>query len=154
MTRGRWQWHLVAALCVANLQVTWAQVDLTGYWGTGGGVNYQDWQLRIPGPDFVDYSGLPINDSARTVALSHNADELSLPERQCMMYTPVYMLVSPGMFQMWPDYDPNTGQVVAWNTSEFIDVAGLKIWMDGRAAPSEYEAHPVGAFTVGKWEGG
>jgi hypothetical protein len=130
-----------------------AQTSLAGTWGHLG-VDFQDWALRGPGPDPADFTGLPINAEARRVALNYSAEQLSLPERQCLLYAPPYTLMDPGGFSMWPDYDPNTGKVIAWNTSgQAGDVSGLKIWMDGRAHPSRYADHPVSGFTTGVWQG-
>ena len=53
-----------------------AEIDLSGNWSTR---QHQDWQDRNPGPEAVDYIGLPINDEARARALSYSASLLSLP---------------------------------------------------------------------------
>ena len=44
-----------------------AQVDLSGNWAVR---NHEDWMERAPGPDPVDYLGLPINEEGRSRALT------------------------------------------------------------------------------------
>jgi len=126
-----------------------AQIDLAGNWAVR---EYQDWQERGAGPEVVDYMGLPINAEARAKALSYTASTLSMPERQCMYYTPLYRLLGPIGFVMWADFDM-TGKVIAWNVGAGGDVGGLKIWMDGRPHPSQYAPHAFNGFTTGVWEG-
>lgn len=131
------------------------QTNLAGTWGHQG-VDFQEWQAHGAGPDPVDYTGLPINAQARAVALGYSADTMSLPERQCLLYSPEYSLMNPGEVTLWPTYDPNTGRVIAWNTFGQVaesDMAGLTIWMDGRPHPSQYANHPAGGFTTGVWQG-
>ena len=53
-----------------------AQLDLSGTWNP----QYQEDQPeRIPGPELVDYLGIPINAAARQWALSWDPDRLGLP---------------------------------------------------------------------------
>jgi hypothetical protein len=127
-----------------------AQVDLTGGWDT---LEYQDFAMRGPGPDPVDYTGLPINDAARSVALSFTPEQISLPEEQCLMYAPDYHLFGPFGFRMTADSDPVTGQLTAWNVSGGGDVGGINIWMDGRPPPPAGAGRSLTGFTTGAWEG-
>ena len=127
-----------------------AQVDLSGNWVSR---QHEDWQDRGPGPEVVDYLGLPINDEARTRALSYSASALSLPEHQCLYYPPQYVVIGPQGVRIWSDVDSNTGAIRAWNISAAIDRAIITIWMDGRAHPPEEAAHRFGGFTTGVWEG-
>jgi hypothetical protein len=149
---GRWSSVLLASVCGVLVTVpAIAQVDLSGYWRA---LYTQDWQLRLPGPDPVDYTGLPINAAARAVALSYSDEQLSLPEEQCIVYAPTYALYGPGMFTMWADFDKKSGEVVAWNTGPSLgDQPGLKIWMDGRPQPSRLAINDSRGFTTGRWEG-
>jgi len=62
-----------------------AQVDLTGNWAVR---LHQDWADRGPGPEIVEYLGMPINEDARAKALSYSASELASPEHQCTLYPP------------------------------------------------------------------
>jgi hypothetical protein len=135
-------------LCIA-LPAT-AQVDLAGNWAIR---QHEDWQERAPGPDVVDYLGLPINNEARARALSYSASLLSLPERQCIYYPPHYVLLGPFGLRIWSDVDANTGTIRAWNLGGWIDRAIITIWMDGRPHPPEDAPHRFGGFTTGVWEG-
>src|SRR5262249_20777513 len=60
-----------------------AQIDLSGNWAARA---HEDWQERGPGPEAVDYLGIPINEEARSRALAYSTSALSLPERQCLYY--------------------------------------------------------------------
>jgi len=126
-----------------------AEMDLAGNWNVR---EYQDWQERGAGPEVVDYLGLPLNAEGRAKALAYTASVLSMPERQCLYYTPFYRLLGPIGFVMWADFDM-TGKVVAWNVGAGGDVGGLKIWMDGRPHPSPNAPHVFNGFTTGVWEG-
>ena len=39
-----------------------AQIDLSGEWGA---VFHEDFDERRPGPEMVEYQGIPINEAAR-----------------------------------------------------------------------------------------
>ena len=103
-----------AALVVAALLVSvpaFAQFDLSGTWGSRSN---QDEMERGPGPDPVDYLGLPLNDEGRAKALSYNYSMLSLPEYQCGYLTPFYIVLGPFGLRIWSELDPITGRIVAW----------------------------------------
>ncbi len=127
-----------------------AEVDLAGNWDQRW---HEDYIEIAPGPEVVDYLGLPLNDQGRAKALSYSASMLSLPERQCMYYSPEYLLGGPFRIKIWSEADPVTGKTVAWKISGTIDRAPLTIWMDGRPHPSENAPHPFTGFTTGVWEG-
>lgn len=140
----------LSALSALYSGLAGAQIDLTGNWTS---LEYQDLTVDYTGPDPVDYKGLPINDAARTVALSYSAEESSLPEEQCLKYTQVYRLMNPIGFLMRPEFDPVTDRVVAWEAAEGEEEAALRIWMDGRPPPGPWANHEVSGFTTGAWEG-
>jgi hypothetical protein len=125
-------------------------MDLAGNWAAK---EHQDWQERVPGPEAVDYLGIPLNEEGRTVALSYMASQLSLPERQCLYYTPQYLVIGPQGFRIWADSDPVTGKVIAWKVGAAIDRSVLTIWMDGRPHPPKDAPHTFDGFTTGEWEG-
>ena len=127
-----------------------AETDLSGNWVTR---EHQDWQERGPGPEAVDYLGLPINAEARAVALSYQASLLSLPERQCLYYNQAYIAIGPFGLKMWSEVDPVTGKILAWKIGGVLDRAILTIWMDGRPHPPNDAVHPFEGFTTGEWEG-
>ena len=69
---------VVTAILMAALGTpsrAFAQIDLSGVWGP---IFHEDQVERVPGPDVGDYAGLPINDDARTKALSYSPSMLSL----------------------------------------------------------------------------
>ena len=127
-----------------------AEIDLSGNWSTR---QHQDWQDRNPGPEAVDYIGLPINDEARARALSYSASLLSLPERQCLFYPPQYVVIGPQSIKMWAETEPVTGKTIAWKISAAPDRDVITIWMDGRAHPVKNAPHPYAGFTTGVWQG-
>ena len=127
-----------------------AQIDLSGNWVAR---QHEDWEERGPGPEAVDYLGLPINDEARARALTYSTSALSLPERQCLYYAPHYVLIGPFGLKIWSETNPVTGQVVAWKIGAVIDRSIVTIWMDGRPHPPEGAAHTFAGFTTGTWDG-
>jgi hypothetical protein len=127
-----------------------AEIDLAGNWAPR---LHEDWQDHSPGPDAVDYLGLPINEEARAKALSYTASVLSLPERQCLYYPPQYVVIGPQGFKIWAEADPVTGRTLAWKIGAAIDRDVVTIWMDGRPHPSPNAPHYFSGFTTGVWEG-
>lgn len=128
-----------------------AQFDLSGQWQA---LNQQDAMNRGPGPDLGDYTGLPINDEARSVALSYTAAILGMTERGCMDYTENYISFAPHSIVIERANDPVTGDIQAWKISAGgSDRAPLPIWMDGRPRPSVNAPHMFSGFTLGEWEG-
>jgi hypothetical protein len=127
-----------------------AQIDLTGTWQSR---QHEDWIERGPGPDPVDYLGLPLNDEGRAKALSYTSAQLAMAERQCLYYTPQYVVFGPQGLRIWSEPDPVTGRIIAWKISGAIDRDVLTIWMDGRPHPSENAFYPFSGFTTGVWEG-
>jgi hypothetical protein len=147
-TRVRTAAFVVAAVLVGG--PAFGQVDLSGIWANS---NHQDRMEALPGPDAVEYLGLPINDEARAVGLSWMATAWSQPERQCAYFTPLYRVLGPFPINMWSDVNPVTGEIVAWKIGAWIDVDITTIWMDGRPHPSEHAFHSWSGFTTGVWEG-
>jgi hypothetical protein len=127
-----------------------AQVDLSGNWVARA---HEDWEERGPGPEVVDYLGLPINEEARSRALAYSASALSLPERQCLYYAPHYVVIGPFGLKIWSESDPVTGRILTWKIGGVLDRAIIAIWMDGRPHPSEEALHTFAGFTTGVWEG-
>ena len=127
-----------------------AQVDLSGTWATR---NHEDWIERWPGPDVLDLTGLPINDDARTRALSYSGSLLSLPERQCLYYGATYTVIGPFGLKIWAESEPVNGRVIAWNLSGAVDKTPRTIWMDGRPHPPDDALHTFAGFSTGEWQG-
>src|SRR5438045_843687 len=63
-------------------------VDLAGNWGP---VFHEDAHERGPGPELVNYLGLPITDGARMYGLSWNASRFTVPEHQCEVHIVSYI---------------------------------------------------------------
>jgi hypothetical protein len=141
---------LSLAALIVSVGSAFAQIDLEGNWVQK---THEDWIEEAPGPDLVDYLGLPINEAARTRALSYSASQLSLPERQCLYYGPNYLVGGLQGIKFWAETDPTSGQVVAWVIGPAVDRGMHKIWMDGRARPNDLAPRPIGGFTTGEWRG-
>jgi hypothetical protein len=101
----------------------------------------------------VDYLGLPLSQEGRARALAYDQDSLSMPERQCLYYTPQYVVFGPQGLKIWSESDPATGNIVAWKISAVVDRDMVTIWMDGRPHPSKNAYYPLSGFTTGVWEG-
>jgi len=127
-----------------------AQADLTGSWGPR---YHEDQPERIPGPDLVDYLGLPINESARQWALSWDASRLTLDEHQCQVHVSPYIYRGPLQLRIWEERDPKTEALIAIKNYISTYEQTRTIWMDGRSHPPEYAAHTWQGFSTGKWEG-
>ena len=112
---------------------SFAQFDLTGKWASR---STQDAQERGPGPDPVDYLGLPLNEEGRARALSYDYSLMSLPEGQCGYHTPFYIVLGPFGLHIWNEFDAVTGRLVAWKIGAWVDKDVQTIWMDGRPPPS------------------
>lgn len=139
---------LVAAVLVSV--PAFAQFDLTGKWSSRSG---QDAMERGPGPDPVDYLGLPLNDEGRAKALSFDYSMLSLPEGQCGYLTQYYIVLGPFGLHIWNEFDPVTARLVAWKIGAWVDRDVTTIWMDGRPHPSPNAPRTYAGFTTGRWEG-
>ena len=144
--------RILVSVCAGLLFAApaFAQFDLTGKWASRSS---QDAQERGPGPDAVDYLGLPLNDEGRARALSYNYSMLSLPDGQCGYLTPYYLVLGPFALHIWNEFDPVTGRVVAWKIGAWVDRDVTTIWMDGRPHPSPNAPRTYSGFTTGRWEG-
>src|SRR5437660_9425682 len=128
------------ALVVAAILVSvpaFAQFELSGTWGSRSN---QDEMERGPGPDPVDYLGLPLNDDGRAKALSYNYSMLSLPEYQCGYLTPFYIVLGPFGLRVWSELDPVTARIVAWKIGGWVDRDVTTL--DGRTSASFAERPP------------
>jgi len=127
-----------------------AQILLDGEWSAR---YHEDQPERIPGPELVDYLGLPINDAARLKAESWNASRLTLPEEQCRVHVSPYIYRGPLDLRIWSEKNPDTQQVVAIRNYLGTYSQNRTIWMDGRAHPPAWAPHTWMGFSTGKWEG-
>src|SRR6516225_4595482 len=97
----------VAILAVVRVL---AEADLSGNCSPA---MHEDQPERGPGPELVDYAGLPINDAARQWALSWDPDRLSLQEHQCQVHTVGYIHRGPLRIRIWEERDPQTQDAIA-----------------------------------------
>lgn len=126
------------------------QILLDGEWSP---LYHEDQPERIPGPELVDYLGLPINDAARQRAESWDASRLTLPEEQCRVHASPYIYRGPLDLRIWQEKDPETQQVIAIKNYISTWSQFRTIWMDGRPHPPAYAPHTWMGFSTGKWEG-
>ena len=101
----------------------------------------------------VDYMALPLNEAARTRALSYNESQLGMIERQCEGWSASYILTGPFGLKIWSDYAPVKGNLISYTIGAWGDKLPMVIWMDGRPQPSRYAEHTRIGFTTGRWEG-
>lgn len=140
---------VAAALLVLSSSAALAEVDLSGVWAPR---LHEDQPERIPGPDLVEYHGIPINEANRQRGLSWDPSILTLEEYQCRPHPSDYFTrFSP--FRMWKDVDQATQQVVAWHIRKEWQAAERTIWMDGRERPPAYAGHSFQGFALGRWDG-
>src|SRR5438094_3374361 len=134
-------------LCAAPTRNAFAQLDLAGSWAAR---NHE----FLSGDGLpVDYTGMPLNDEARTKALSYSESQLAMIERQCQGWPAFYMVQGPFGLDIWSEADPIKGTVISWTIGAWEDRAPLTIWMDGRPHPSAYAEHTRAGFTTGTWDG-
>jgi len=127
-----------------------AQFDLGGHWARRSN---QDEMESVPGPEPVDYLGLPLNAEGRAKALGFSYSANSLPEHQCGYLIPFYIVTGPFGLVIDRELEPVSAKVVAWRIHGWIDRDDLVIWMDGRPHPSPTAPHTYGGFTTGTWDG-
>ena len=127
-----------------------AQVDLSGVWAT---TMHEDQPERGPGPELVDFGGLPINDYARKWALAWDPDRLGLQEHQCQVHTAAYIHRGPLRLRIWEERDPQSQELVAIRLYSSTYEQNRTVWMDGRPHPPEYAAHTWMGFSTGRWDG-
>jgi hypothetical protein len=99
-----------ALLAVFASSPAWAQADFSGVWQP----RYQeDFLERIPGPELVDYVGLPINEAARRFAESWDPSRITLPEEQCRVHVSPYIYRGPTNLRIWEERHPVTQDLIA-----------------------------------------
>jgi hypothetical protein len=147
-------WNRAAApvLLAAMLLIipAFGQVDLSGTWSPQFS---EDQPERIPGPDLVDFLGIPINPEARQWALSWDPDRLTLQEHQCQVHTAAYIYRGPLQLRIWEERDPQTQNLVAIRNYTSTYEQNRTIWMDDRPHPPDYAPHTWMGFSTGHWDG-
>ncbi|MDG2091596.1 MAG: hypothetical protein P8J61_10980 [Gammaproteobacteria bacterium] len=148
LQRSRFRFSLLFILSFAF--PVQAQIDLSGEWGA---VFHEDSDERRPGPEMVEYQGIPINEAARRRALSWSPSLLTLPEHQCKPHPSDYGSRGPSNMRIWKEIDSESQQLIAYHTRIRWQAPERTIWMDGRGRPPEYAAHTWQGFSTGHWEG-
>ncbi len=139
-----------ALLAVFASSPAWAQADFSGVWQP----RYQeDFLERIPGPELVDYVGLPINESARRFAESWDPSRITLPEEQCRVHVSPYIYRGPTNLRVWEERHPVTQDLIAIKHYNSTYEQTRTIYMDGRPHPGLNEAHTWMGFSTGRYEG-
>jgi hypothetical protein len=139
-----------ALLAVFASSPAWAQGDFSGVWQP----RYQeDFLERIPGPELVDYVGLPINESARRFAESWDPSRITLPEEQCRVHVSPYIYRGPTNLRIWEERHPVTQDLIAIKHYNSTYEQTRTIYMDGRPHPGPNEAHTWMGFSTGRYEG-
>jgi len=125
-------------------------LDLSGNWAP---LLHEDFPERIPGPELVNFAGLPINAGAREFALSWDASRLTVPEHQCQVHVASYIYRGPLQLRIWEERDPQSQRLIAIRQYIQNYEQNRTIWMDGRPHPPQGAAHTWMGFSTGKWEG-
>jgi len=129
---------------------SFAQIDLVGEWTP---LFHEDNHDRLDGPHIGDYAGIPLNDAARMMADSWDADILSVPEHQCQPHPADYAIRGPADMSISKEVDRTTHQLIALHTYIWWQAQERTIWMDGRPHPDEFAAHTWQGFSTGSWIG-
>ena len=128
----------------------YAQVDLSGVWNQR---QHEDRPERGPGPEFGDYTGLPLNEAGRMRGDTWDASKWSVVEHMCDPHPADYASHGPGNMRIQPTADPNSQEIIAWQTTLSWMLPERTIWMDGRAHPPAHAPHTWQGFSTGHWEG-
>ena len=125
-------------------------VDLSGNWGP---IFHEDSHERGPGPELVNYAGLPINENARDYGLAWDASRFTVPEHQCEAHGVAYIYRGPLNLRISEEREPVSQQLIA--IKQYIDnyEQSRTIYMDNRPHPPESTLHTWMGFSTGKWEG-
>jgi hypothetical protein len=121
-----------------------AQMDLSGGWAQKIDEDYPD-------PDIGDYTGLPINDEARSRADSWDAQKWEMIEHECEPHPADYAPRGPASMRLYSDIRQLDQQVTAWHMQLLWMLPQRTIYMDNRPHPSEYAAHTWQGFSTGEW---
>ena len=124
--------------------------DVTGTWGQR---LFEDWVDRMPGPDYGDYTGIPLNEAGRMRADTWDVFSWSLPEWQCRPHGADYRFRSDWPIRTSKETDPVSRELVAYRVEAFGSTDRW-IYMDGRPHPSQDAQHTWAGFSTGRWEGG
>src|SRR5574342_251889 len=138
-------------LAVASRAAAAQEVDFSGEWAP---LFHEDGPERLPGPELGDYTGLPLNDTARLRADSYDADRISVVSAyQCRQHGGDYSMRGLANLRIVRELDPSTQRAVAFPTRIGFHDMARTIYLDGRPHPPEEAAHTWQGFSTGVWEG-
>ena len=137
-------------LAIVASSPLYAQLTITGEWA---GRYHEDRDDRVPGDVNGDFTGVPINDSARRYAEAWDVRRVNNLEHQCQPYSLPHIYRGPLQFRVWEEKHPDTQEVTAYNVYIGTYMQSRKIWMDGRPHPPDYAPHTFMGFSTGRWDG-
>jgi cyclase len=139
---------LLLLSALACPRAAFAQIDLTGEWGT---TFFEDILHRgatlVPG----DNTGVPLSEAGRRKAESWDEAVVATHERQCIPHPVAYAVRGPGNIRMVKVVDEPTGRLVAYSLQGSYVGRYRTIWLDGRPHPSDLAPHSYTGFSTGKF---
>jgi hypothetical protein len=141
---------LLPALSLWTIPAAAAQLNISGEWT---GQYHEDRDDRVPGDVVGDFTGVPINESARRYAEAWDVRRVSLLEHQCQPYNLPHIYRGPLQFRVWEEKDPDTQEIIAYQVYIGTYMQSRTIWMDGREHPPDYAPHTFMGFSTGRWMG-
>ena len=88
-----------------------AQVDFSGNWAP---LYHEDHPSRLPGPDYGDYSGIPVNEAARLRGDTYDYDRISaVTQYQCRPHGGDFAMRALANMRVEQILDPLTQRVIA-----------------------------------------
>ena len=134
---------LVLLTALAAPRAAYAQLDLSGEWGT---TFFEDILHRgatlVPG----DNTGVPLSEAGRRKAESWDESVVATHERQCIPHPVTYAVRGPGNIRMVKVVDEPTGRLVGYSLQGSYVGHFRTIWLDGRPHPSELAPHSYTGF--------
>lgn len=149
---GRYLFQLLVIFGVLVLLVpskSVAQFDISGNWRA---LTHEDQPERGPGPDIMEYVGLPINAAARMAGMSWNPAKLAMPEFQCRPHPSDYGSRHSN-FRISQEVDADSQRTLRWKMRREWMEPQRTIYMDDRSRPTEASAHTWQGFSLGSWDG-
>jgi hypothetical protein len=141
---------LGASLLLALAAPAGAQISIVGEWA---GRYHEDFGDRVPGDVQGDFTGVPLNDSARRYAEAFDVTRVAVLEHQCQPYNVAHIYRGPLQFRIWEEKDPATQEIIAYRQYLGTYQQWRTIWMDGRPHPPDYVPHTAMGFSTGRWHG-
>jgi len=127
--------------------------DVSGEWSARSREDTEDRVLL--GTNLGDYTGFPLNDSARQFARHWDASLLSLPTQQAIPHPAMYIMRGPGPNVRIAKFtDPVSRQFVGYTIDGVYGRNDRTIWMDNRPHPPEYAEFTWDGFSTGRCERG